>query len=55
MQAMVAQAQMGGGQPPHGGKVAEVEGLSKHATDETGAQNGTGQFNPGMGGGALPN
>jgi hypothetical protein len=53
MEAMVAQAQQG--QPEHGGKVAQAETLDKHATDETGAQNGSGQFNPMMGGGALPN
>jgi hypothetical protein len=39
--------------PPHGGKVAAVEGLSKHATDLTGAMQGSGQMVPGMAGGGV--
>ena len=40
------------GQTEHPGKVAQLEGMSKHQTDETGAQSGSGQFVPGMSGGA---
>ena len=39
------------GQPPHGGKVAQMEGLSKHATDQTGGMQGSGEMTPGMAGG----
>jgi hypothetical protein len=40
------------GQPEHPGKVAALPSLDKHQSDETGAQNGSGQYVPGMGGGA---
>ncbi len=50
---LIQQAQQPQGQQPHGGKVAEAESLSKHQSDETGAQNGSGQFTPLMGGGVV--
>jgi hypothetical protein len=50
---IVQQAQPQQGQQPHGGKVAEAESLSKHQSDSTGAQNGSGQYNAGMGGGMI--
>ena len=50
--AEIAQ-QQAQGQLEHGGKVAQLEGLSKHATDQTGAQNGSGQYGPNLGGGVV--
>jgi hypothetical protein len=40
------------GQTEHPGKVAALESLSKHQSDETGGQNGSGMMTPMMGGGA---
>jgi hypothetical protein len=39
------------GQPEHGGKVAQLESLDKHATDITGGMQNSGEMMPGMGGG----
>ena len=51
--AAQANAQTGAGaETAHGGKVAQMEGLSKHATDMTGGMQGTGQPAP-MGAGGL--
>jgi hypothetical protein len=55
MQSMVAQADgQEGGEPDteHGGKVAQMESLSKHAVDETGGMQGSGAPAP-MGAGGI--
>lgn len=45
--ALLGMATGGATSPPeHGGKVPQAEGLSKHAADLTGAQNGSGQLTP---------
>ena len=50
--AMQKQAEKG--QPPHGGKVAQMEGLSKHAVDQTGGMQGSGApAASGAGGGIM--
>jgi hypothetical protein len=41
------------GQLEHGGKIAPIEGMDKHQVEQTGAQNGSGEYTPGMGGGLL--
>jgi hypothetical protein len=38
-------------QPPHGGKLPQMESLDKHQADETGAMQATGEINPAMAGG----
>jgi hypothetical protein len=54
-QAQVANAEANGEKPKdtgHGGKVAQMEGLSKHATDLTGGMQGSGAVTP-MGAGGI--
>lgn len=56
MQQVAAQAQPGEGtaeNTAHGGKVAQMEGLSKHATDLTGGMQGTGVPSPMGAGGTV--
>jgi len=50
-QAATESAEKPAGQQPHGGKVAQVESLSKHSAENTGAMQGSGQMVPGMAGG----
>jgi hypothetical protein len=53
-QAAEAALQKQSGQQPHGGKVAQMEGLSKHAVDQTGGMQGTGSpAASGAGGGIM--
>lgn len=53
-QVQASQAAASEGQPEtaHGGKVAQMEGLSKHAVDQTGGMQGSGQPAP-MGAGGM--
>jgi len=58
MQAQQAEAEAkaaaktpGAASPPHGGKVAPIESLDKHATDQTGNMQGSGAPAPAMSGG----
>lgn len=53
-QAAEAAAQKQDGQAPHGGKVAQMESLDRHATQMTGGMQGTGQpATSGAGGGIM--